>query len=205
LHYTLPLICPTGDVNLEAFHRVAVFRKSKVVFNRLKKNANSTAMIALTRLEQGLLLSSPRAAKHEACRLDAATLLFSDLAHFDWLLIIRDPYSRTLSAFLEKFEQESYIRSYGNFELSPNGFYNFLCWLKDGGMNADYHWNLQTAHIFLPVNLYTKIIKFETLDSEFLSFLQKKDPSIDSDFLMEASWPATHEAAFAGPHHQAVL
>lgn len=186
LRYRLPLICPIEDVNLEAFHRVAVFKKSKVAFNRLKKNANSTAMIALTRLENGLLLGS-RTAKREACSLDTVSVLFSDLARFDWPLIIRDPYSRTLSAFLEKFGKELYIRKYGDFGLSPNGFYNFLCWLKDGGINANYHWNLQTAHIFLPLNCYTKIIRFETFGSEFLRFLQEKDPSINSDFLCEAT------------------
>jgi Sulfotransferase family len=174
-------------LNLEAFDRVAVFRKSRVAFNRVKKNANSTAVIALTRLENGLLLASTRTAKQGACRLDAASVVLSDLANFDWLLIVRDPYSRTLSAFLEKFQKESYVKNYGNFELSPDGFCNFLCWLKDGGLDADYHWNLQTAHIFLPLNAYTKIIRFEAFGPEFLRFLQDKDPSVDATFLGEAT------------------
>jgi hypothetical protein len=54
-------------------------------------------------------------------------------------------------------------------------------------MSADYHWNLQTAHIFLPLSRYTRIIRFETFGSEFLRLLQEKDPSIDSDFLSQAS------------------
>jgi hypothetical protein len=71
LRYKLPQICPVAEVNLEAFDRVAVFRKSKVAFNRLKKNANSTATIALARLETGLLPNSRRAAKHDADRMDS--------------------------------------------------------------------------------------------------------------------------------------
>jgi Sulfotransferase family len=186
-NYRLPSLCKIEEVNVEAFDRIAVFRKSKIAFNRLKKNANSTVMIALTRLENGLLLNSTLTAKREASGLDDASVLFADLAHFDWLLIVRDPYSRTLSAFLEKFQKELYIRRYGKFELSSIGFLNFLCWLKDGGMSADFHWNLQTAHIFLPMSFYTRIIRFETFGSEFLRFLQEKDPAIDSDFLSEAT------------------
>lgn len=122
LHYKLPLICPLEDVNLEAFDRVAVFKKSRIAFNRLKKNANSTAMIALTRLETGLLQKSRRTAKHDADRMDDASVLLSNFAKFDWLLIVRDPYSRTLSAFLEKFQQARYVENYGKFDLSPRGF-----------------------------------------------------------------------------------
>jgi hypothetical protein len=111
LRYRLPKICPVEDVNFEAFDRVAVFTKSKIAFNRLKKNANSTAMIALTCLETGQLLNDRRKAKHDANRMDSVSSLICDLSSFDWLLIVRDPYSRTLSAFLEKFQHESYIRS----------------------------------------------------------------------------------------------
>ena len=184
--YRLPQVCSMKDVNREALHRVAVFGRSKIVFNRLRKNANSTAMIALTRLENGLLLNS-RTSKREACDLDDFTALAYNLSVFDWLLIIRDPYSRTLSAFLEKFRREDYIRKYGNFALSPDGFHRFLCWLKNGGLSADYHWNLQTAHLLLPTNYYSRIIRFETFDPDFLRFLQDKNPSIDSKFLAECT------------------
>ena len=144
-------------------------------------------MIALTRLETGQLLNSRMKAKHDANRMDSASSLICDLSSFDWLLIVRDPYSRTLSAFLEKFQHESYIRNYGRYDLSPAGFHRFLCWLKDGGLSADYHWNLQTANIFLPVHLHNRIIKFETFGSEFLSFLQEKDRSVDAQFFSEAT------------------
>jgi hypothetical protein len=187
LRYRLPPICPVADVNIEAFDRVAVFKKNRIAFNRLKKNANSTAMIALTRLETGLLLKSPRAAKYDAVRMDDASVLHCNIAKFDWLLIVRNPYSRTLSAFLEKFQQERYVENYGKFDLSSRGFNNFLCWLKDGGLNADYHWNLQTANIFLPVNLHNNIIRFETFQTEFLQFLKKRNPSIDAGFLEDAT------------------
>ena len=199
LRYRLPQLCTAEDVNFDAFDRVAIFKKSKVAFNRLKKNANSTATIALTRLETGRLLRSPRTAKYDADRMDSPGVLLCDLTDFDWLLIVRDPYSRALSAFLEKFKQERYIQTYGNFELSPAGFHQFLCWLKDGGLRADYHWNLQTANIFLPVTLHNRIIRFETFGSEFLSFLQEKDRSVDAQFLADATtrggvW-ATNSAA----------
>ena len=74
-----------------------------------------------------------------------------------------------------------------------------MCWLKDGGLGADYHWNLQTANIFLPVTLHNRIIRFETFGSEFLSFLQEKDRSVDAQFLADATtrggvW-ATNSAA----------
>jgi hypothetical protein len=150
-------------------------------------------MIALTRLENGLL-SNSRTSKRQACALDDLSTLAYNLSVFDWLLIVRDPYSRTLSAFLEKFRREDYIRNYGNFAISPDGFHDFLCWLKNGGLSADYHWNLQTAHLLLPINYYSKIIRFENFYSEFLSFLQQKNPSINANFLTECTKLGTRHA-----------
>jgi hypothetical protein len=72
--------------------------------------------------------------------------------------------------FFGKFRTESYVKSYGSFELSPNGFHNFLCWLNDGGINADYHWSLQTAHDEKVTAFYNKESRnlvSELFDSDF--------------------------------------
>lgn len=188
---------PEYDINAEALGQLAIFPSLRLCYNRLKKNANSTAMIALQSLEIGEFSSVKSAgAKRSALSLGKSTpSIPNDIREYDWLLIVRDPYSRTLSAFLQKFQMPAFREKYGNFDLTREGFADFLLWLKNGGLERNYHWNLQCKHMIFPISNYTKVIRFENFNDEFFRFINAINPAVSSDVwksLSErGSWHAT--------------
>lgn len=140
------------------------------------------ALTTLQSLEmQRIHDSRVRNAKDDYLKLsEVSTSRLEHLRHFDWLVIVRDPYTRTLSAFLEKFPKEEWQERYGKFEISKDGFYRFLVWLKeDGGLKRNGHWDLQSNQMFLPVNSYTTVIRFEKFEEDFYDLVSRLDPSFD--------------------------
>lgn len=53
------------------------------------------------------------------------------------MVIVRDPFSRTLSAFLDKFRSPFFQRDFGPFDLTPEGFSRFLAYLEGGGLRTN--------------------------------------------------------------------
>ena len=174
LRYRLPQLCAAEDVNFDAFDRVAIFKKSKVAFNRLKKNANSTATIALTRLETGRLLRSPRTAKYDANRMDSPGVLLCDLTGFDWLLIVGTLFARSLS-IPGKIQTRAVHPNLREFRAFSGGLSPVFMLAQGWGPERRLSLEPANRELFLPVTLHNRIIRFETFGSEFLSFLQEKD------------------------------
>jgi len=82
----------------------------------------------------------------------APPAILEDLGRYSWFTVIRDPYSRTLSAFLDKFRREEFIRQFRAFEMTADGYLQFLYWLADGNLGANSHWNLQTRAMLMPLS-----------------------------------------------------
>ena len=82
---------------------------------------------------------------------------------FRRMVIIRSPYSRTLSAFLHRFRRQHFREAFGKFSLDPEGFGDFVKWLDDGGLSKNGHWDLQTKEILLPLEHYTDVLRLEAL------------------------------------------
>jgi hypothetical protein len=57
------------------------------------------------------------------------------------------------------------------FEVTPDGFQDFLLWLRDGALGRDLHWDLQVRSLALPVELFTDIIKVERYEADMRAFL----------------------------------
>lgn len=184
-HHTLSSICHPAEINPGALRRLAIFPKIGVLYNRVKKNANSTTMVALSGLENGVIVA-PRSAKKQAAQWHHLQTQCMDLSRFKRLLIIRDPYSRTLSAFREKFRQQQYKERWREFELSPAGYLDFLLWLKDGGLEADGHWDLQMKSIALPLTGYSHVLKFENLEESLFDFMRQCDAAVPDGLFLES-------------------
>ena len=163
-----------GNINLKASRNVAVYPGLGLVYNRVKKNANTTVVLLLRGMESGVVESRKAAKSNSQNFLELSFAEISDLRNYCFFVVVRNPYSRVLSAFLNKFQGESYKQLHGTFDLTPDGFIAFVEWLKDGGLNKNAHWDLQTKLMFLPLAKYDVVVRFENFEAEMLSLLKSK-------------------------------
>lgn len=90
-------------------------------------------------------------------------------------MFIRNPYSRVLSAFLNKFKPNSRIsKEHGAFDHTADGFKKFVYYLRDGGRSGNSHWDLQKKLMLLPPDQYDRVIRFENFQEEMLGFLESR-------------------------------
>lgn len=161
----------TGE---DTIKRLAVFPKLGVVYNRIQKNANTTTMLLLDALEVGRLRTIPESKGQHWLFYSAWLRGRFSLTDARYMVVVRSPYSRALSSFLFKFGyyQKVAMGKYGReFEITPEGFRDFLLWLKDGALSRDLHWDLQVNSLALPVEVFTDIIHAERYEAEMRSFL----------------------------------
>lgn len=162
---------PACSVNFAALGRMAVLPRQGLLYNRIQKNANSSLITLFHYIETGRK-RSPRRARADTLHLDGWPLhRMSELGGRRLLLVIRNPYSRVLSAFLNKMSKAHIREAYGEYDLTPAGFGRFLRWLDAGGLSENDHWNLQTRQILLPLADYTHVIRLENLGAELDAFL----------------------------------
>lgn len=164
-----------NDVNWKAANKVAVYPGLNLAYNRIKKNANTTVAILLREMESGVR-EGGGAAKDNSFNLRTIPLsAICNVRRFCFFVVVRNPYSRVLSAFLNKFQHHSYRKMYGTFDLTPDGFAAFVVWLRHGGLNKDRHWDLQTKLTFLPIEKYDAVVRLENFDIEMHSLLESND------------------------------
>lgn len=178
---------PGVPANLRAVRRVAFFPRLGLAFNRIKKNANTSLMILLSELEAeaaaragaagpgaGPVGDLPPGALIDRSVATLFDLGAEDLARLDrfhFFVVVRNPYGRVLSAFLDKFRHPDWRRRHGAFPLTPEGFGAFLDWLERGGLTRDLHWTLQTRLMLFPPAVQDSVIRFEALRDETLAML----------------------------------
>ena len=171
------------ELNEAALRRVAVSHRYGILYNRIQKNANSSLIAWFHRIEHGTTKSIIKS-RRDMLHLDrVAPGQVAKIATYRRLIVIRNPYSRVLSAFLEKFRYDHIIAAHGRFERTPEGFGAFLDWVQNGGLTRNPHWDLQTKQIALPLSAYTDVIRFETLAQDMTRFIA----SIGNEALTEAS------------------
>jgi len=189
------LFPPDGGMapQIRNLKQVAFFPRMGVAFNRLQKNGSSLAITFLHFLEYGY--------QERARRAKNLTVHFSDmgvrgvfaLMKAKRIVIVRDPFSRTLSAFLDKFRSPSFQRKFGPFELSPVGFSAFLSYLEAGGLRTNSHWSPQTDRMALAPRHYDAIIPFSAVPGQFLASLRDQAPGV------EAKWSNFMPTEMGGP------
>lgn len=129
-------------------------------FNRIPKAANSTVVTNLARLKSGREVPSKLAKK--MFRTPSA-LNFREAARVGSLFkftVVRNPYTRTLSAYLDKVERRA-LR-----DNKESSFRDFLQSLKDGKLYSNAHWAPQNALLLLPVSQLDFVGRVESLDSD---------------------------------------
>ncbi len=162
-----------ADVPLakDAIPRVCYIAQYDLLYNRIQKNANSNTMVLWNYLVNARMDRVIKSRKNIAHLHDLGSAALSRLGGSRSLLVIRDPYSRVLSAFLDKFRRPAIRRAHGDFDLAPAGFARFVAWLEEGGLEKNGHWDLQTKQMLLPLGRYTDVVRFEQYGQRMLEFL----------------------------------
>lgn len=156
---------------VEVDMRIAVCPEAGFFYNRLPKNANSTVTSLLADRVFGPGGSvSPKHRFVRPSRLSAAQVRAVETDHFKFV-ILRDPYTRTLSAFLDKVmkpgtQRRGPWRWFARHGIEAPTFENFCQYLDDGGLHADNHWAPQVDGIVLPLDRFDMVARLETLQPD---------------------------------------
>tara|TARA_R110002167_G_scaffold25263_2_gene87846 strand:- start:89 stop:829 length:741 start_codon:yes stop_codon:yes gene_type:complete len=182
-----PLLKPIDRIKVRSAHRRAIeslgvrvlakapLRKLAVntefglCYNRIQKNANSTTVLLMDSISGGSL--DVEQAKEAASIGVLGRTDISRLNEFLFFVVARNPYSRVLSAFLEKFSKQKFISKYGEFTLDPDGFRAFVRWIDNGGLSKNGHWDLQQKQMCFEPQDYDTVISFENYNAEMRAFL----------------------------------
>jgi hypothetical protein len=135
-------------------------------YNRIPKAANSTVIINLARIRFGREISSKAAKKMFKT---PSALHAGEVSRFPLLFkftVVRNPYTRTLSAYLDKVERRA-LR-----DNKESSFRDFLYSLKKGKLYSNAHWAPQNALLLLPVDQFDFIGKVETIETD-LAFIKE--------------------------------
>ncbi len=139
-----------------------------IFFNRIRKAGNTTIVTNLAELRFGGRLPGTNA-KHAFP--SPASLTGSDVGRFADLfkfVFVRDPYTRTLSAYLDKIAQGK--RKPAGLAAAPGTvpvFADFCRYLSEGGLYENGHWAPQSDLLLIPLDHFDFIGKLENFDNDF--------------------------------------
>ncbi|WGL15406.1 sulfotransferase family protein [Microbulbifer bruguierae] len=155
-------------------------------YNRMPKAANSTMVTNLVRLKLGHDLPSPQAKRAFP---HPGRLGSSDMAAFPGLFkftVVRNPYSRLLSAYLDKVVR---------FSDRPGNGITFEQFVEKLATDRKYlysnaHWVPQSDLLLLPAAELDFVGKVESLDRDLTEIKRRLQPG-NSDQITSAGPPAT--------------
>lgn len=184
----------TGSISIVSVDaRGLVNSRLGIFFNRIPKAANSTVVGNIARLTFDGEVTSPEAKRMfpSPSQLSSDQVLeFADLYKFTF---VRNPYTRTLSAYLDKVVRPRYLNSdVSRARVSnslrraktdqPPSFREFCSYLEHGGLYADMHWAPQSSLMVIPYEEFDFIGRIESFDSDFRYVLNQISPE---DFTCE--------------------
>lgn len=135
----------------------------KFFCNRIPKAANSTVVTTLARIRFDREITSKQAKK----MFLTPALLHNDevqnLDNFFRFVFVRNPFTRTLSAYLDKVERRAVEKN------KPSSFKSFLYQLEAGRLHSNAHWAPQYNLLLIPVDQFDFIGRTETFDADMLT------------------------------------
>jgi len=175
----------TGPLALTTLDpRGAVLPDQKVFYSRMPKVANSTITRALAlQAGQGAALARGASAKDLMTRpsrlspRQVAELADPDSGWFRFT-IVRNPYTRTLSAFLGKIldrtgQSRPFYRWFRPATPRAPLFRDFVEFLAAGGLWHDIHWAPQSDVLLLPLDRFDFVGRFESLQQDVETALHR--------------------------------
>jgi hypothetical protein len=194
------------DVDL----RCVVIPEHKVLYHRIPKNGNSSLVSTMLNIFEGGPLAQRIEDKRYSKKLvqNASELTrqqVDDLGAYTKFLIARNPFDRTLSAYLSKVVKRypklkpdhPLKRDVGGNTNSaaPPDFELFCRYLAAGGLHVDHHWSPQHDYLVLPIATYDFVARLETIDSDFPKIVARIAPWRDEKTLVREDAPHRTSAA----------
>ncbi len=167
------------------FHgdHVAVYPELGLVFNRIKKSGNTTVSAFLADLSNDFSYEVEKGFKEKLLKPKKMRIFdIRKIKTLKSLVVVRNPYSRALSGFLDKLSRgtSSTYQGFSGFgNDTPEGFLAFLQFLKNGNMHLNRHFWPQEELLFQPVERFDYVIKLENIEVGMQKLLEDigKDPA----------------------------
>ena len=128
--------------------------------NRIPKAANSTVVTMLAKLRFNREIPSKQAKKLFLTPALLNSNEVQNFQHFFRFVFVRNPYTRTLSAYLDKVERRAIRKD------KPTSFKSFLYELEAGRLYSNAHWAPQSDLLLIPVDQFNFIGRTESFDSD---------------------------------------
>jgi hypothetical protein len=198
------------DVDL----RCVVIPQHKVLYHRIPKNGNSSLVSTMLNIFQGAELAEriedKRYSKKVVMNVSELTRAeVDDLGAFTKFLVARNPYDRTLSAYLSKVvkrypklkpDHPLKQRFAGRGGESVPDFESFCRYLAEGGLRVDHHWSPQHDYLVLPIEDYDFVARLERIDTDFPRIVARIAPWRTEKTLVREDTP--HRTAAASKRGQ---
>lgn len=161
---------------------LAISTTRRYVYARIRKAANSTVISSLYHAENNNKITGLDDIQKikDNYFTKPGELSKTDLENLDSYFkftIARNPYSRILSAYLDKIENRDksqrqivikFLKKNPNDEITFNEFLDFL---ENGGLRQNAHWAPQTDFLVFPIGQYDYIGKLENLQKDLTRIL----------------------------------
>jgi len=193
----------------ELDRRIAVAPAHRLVWVRVPKAANSTVAWTLWRVlnPDAALPSGRDDAKRWFTRpsaLDAQTV--QALAGFYKFIVVRNPFTRALAAYLEKAGHRKYGYKIRRRAITPGeppvDFRGFCEYLAAGGVDDDPHWCVQARLCPFPIEALDAVAYVESLEADLARIVAALDPArTDPCQLVPALGHATGASAQVGAYY----
>lgn len=175
-----------------AIDHAVLIKPLGVVFNRIPKAGSTSTTNYLSEIFDGSGNSRNVVGVTQATANEVRAS-----RKFERMLISRNPYTRTLSAFLDCSRRPHYSGVPGFQERNPEGFLRFLKYLDDGGLNRNPHWAPQFQHLLWPLGTFQHHFKLETLAGDIQELFRSKGIENPSSGLFGSPHPREVETGKA--------
>jgi len=168
----------TLEIRRDNLDRVVFYPEHNIAFNRIAKSGNSSVILYLDEAISGPSShqNDYKQAKRSAMGTGKSLVEMSrtkqdraSLRKASFFTVVRNPWTRTLSAFLDKIAngpQDKYGSIPGFGDNSKTGFEAFIAFLGNGGLHTNHHWKPQNDALLLPASHFQTICRLEHLAEE---------------------------------------
>lgn len=141
-------------------HAVSVYPNLGIVFNHIRKSGNTSVALWLCEAEA---LRSGNSITRRKSLMDLSAVRLIRARDYQWIVVVRNPYDRVLSAFLdkvasgdrhEKEKKSGFDNIPGWGDPTPMGFRRFIDYLQHGGLYVNQHWWPQKGLLVRPLECY---------------------------------------------------
>lgn len=163
---------------------LAISTTRRYVYARIRKAANSTVISSLYHAENNNRITGLDNIQKikdnyftKPGELSKTDLI--DLDSYFKFTIVRNPYSRIISTYLDKIENRNksqrkivikFLKKNPNDEITFNEFLDFL---ENGGLRKNAHWAPQIDFLVFPIDQYNYIGRLENLQKDLTQILAK--------------------------------